>query len=50
MLPLFLTDYVRERHADLLRDAEAHRVATACRTRRTRVRLPIRRRTAAAES
>ncbi|MEV4140286.1 hypothetical protein AB0J72_50015 [Dactylosporangium sp. NPDC049742] len=45
MHPLFLTDYIRERHADLVRDAEAYRSA-----RRARIRIPIRRRTAAAES
>lgn len=50
MHPLFLTDYVRDRHADLLRDAEAHRLAAGHRARRARVRIPIRRRTAPAES
>ncbi|MEV4709320.1 hypothetical protein [Actinoplanes sp. NPDC049316] len=48
MHSLYLTDYVRERHTDLLREAEAYRFAAGRRTTRARVRIPIRRRTAPA--
>jgi hypothetical protein len=46
MQPYFIPEYVRLRHADLLRDAEAYRAATAHRPRRPRRLLTARRRTA----
>jgi hypothetical protein len=46
MHPPFNAEYVVLRHADLLRDAEAYRAATAHHPRRTRRRLTARRRTA----
>jgi hypothetical protein len=46
MHPQFIAEYVRLHHADLLRDAEAYRAASAHHPRRPRRRLTARRRTA----
>jgi hypothetical protein len=46
MHPYVLSEIQRARHADLVRDAEAHRIATAHRPRRTDRGLLRRRRTA----